>query len=840
MLDWAAREIIELCGSPLELITVQDAIWLAETPAHVLPPELRSRLREAHFAALVFDGPRHAGHFYLLIHRGFKSPLVVFESHPTVNGAHRRATRAFRNILGAPSVETHTIFGGHDADCGMQTARHLSYALAGKTFFSSRQDFVEWADSRLQARRTDGGSAFRGVSFSSADTNKVVYIPGRACRTYAHGGFFPDPVPVYEALLYEVSNNHDGILTNPDSAKRFCERWGQKIDLSSDTLEGLPAKHPLRGVTEVLAAIRTVANRAFPPDAPPDGTHQVPQSGAHSATPNDVRSKPRRAVCTHCSFVRCRCTRLLHENTIGVKSKPRQTAFPTLSQKPQPTTTPRDMLKALIGVMCLDSAIDGALVNEYAPKSLFGGGLSRKDFCETVLHHAPRMTSKDIVAALADAEVGSNVVMTWRFTAELAGATRTRTWVGEIIKKVGTERSPSWRIRWDSTPVGEFDDEDGERVAHPVSSLPAPFLNDGGDNTWQIDVLAVHTLGPADGGLNQAAPPFASLRDRNPDLTAQRLDESRGRRDLSAALDFLAPSTDLSDDEEHTPTDTSEGVLSDASSSTPASSTSASDDEDVAEEEPLPATRAAVPSTPSLPKRSNNEIALGILSRNAKVDHVGNYAPIGSAEQPVLNQHWPSAPSSEPDASVGVSRYSGRAVLEPLMNLDPVARQSVVPTIVWSSLSSNTIADHFRELRRFKDYLVGLPDDKLDLPVDVLLAHHFQREWASTDRRTMWTTMATRMRSIVGAFSMLPVYAPTTIMVRPNKYPVFSAMMTTANRKAVEQPGRQPVPATFADVKRALDFLPSDRLKWLLITSWFTSSRPTIDTVYIEKKDFVC
>jgi len=342
--------------------------------------------------------------------------------------------------------------------------------------------------------------------------------------------------------------------------------------------------------------------------------------------------------------------------------------------------------------------------------------------------------------------------------------------------------------------------------------------------TRQIDVLAIHPLGPADGVLNQTTPTMTPLRKRHPDLLVP---------------DPLVPSGGLCDDEEHTSRDTSEGEFSDASSSTSSSSFSASDKEDVLEEEPVPATRAAGLSNPSLAKRSNNEIAMSILSRNAKVDHVGNYAPVGSAEQPVLNQHWPSAPSSEPDASVGVSRYSGRAVLEPLMNLDPIARQSVVPTIVWSSLSSNTIADHFRELKRFKDYLVGLPDEKLDLPVDVLLAHHFQREWASTDRRTMWTTMATRMRSIVGAFSMLPVYAPTTIMVRPNKYPVFSAMMTTANRKAVEQPGRQPVPATFADVKRALDFLPSDRLKWLLITSWFTSSRPTIDTVYIEKKDFV-
>ena len=199
VLDWVAREIIELCGSPLELITVKDAIWLAETPVNDLPPDLRSQLREAHFAAIVFDGPQRAGHFYLLIHRGLKSPLVIYESHPTVNGAHRRSTRAFRNILGAPSVETHTIFDGHDADCGLQTARHLSYALTGKTFFSSRQDFVEWTDSRLQARRTDGGSASRGVSFSPTETNKVVCIPGRACRTYAHGGFFPDPVPIYAA-----------------------------------------------------------------------------------------------------------------------------------------------------------------------------------------------------------------------------------------------------------------------------------------------------------------------------------------------------------------------------------------------------------------------------------------------------------------------------------------------------------------------------------------------------------------------------------------------------------------------------------------------------------------
>jgi len=148
----------------------------------------------------------------------------------------------------------------------------------------------------------------------------------------------------------------------------------------------------------------------------------------------------------------------------------------------------------MMGFLSVDVAADSAAVK----LSVTGGGLSPKLLREAVLLHAPRMSDKDIAGALKEAAVGDAVVMTWRFSADLAGSLRTRTWVGEIIGKSGTKRSPSWRIRWETTPMGDLDDEDNERVAHPTSSLPAPFLNDGRENEWQVDVLAVHVVGPAD------------------------------------------------------------------------------------------------------------------------------------------------------------------------------------------------------------------------------------------------------------------------------------------------------------------------------------------------------
>ena len=847
VLEWVAHEIINIYGSDIQLVSVRSAIWLARASPSQITPELKVQMRSVPFLALGFDGPAEKGHFYLLHAQGPGSPIVVYESHPPAEGQHRRFTRAVRNILGGRPVQTVAMSTGEDSDCAMQTARAIGMVVAGHPLFSTRDEFVDWIDDRLSVKRVAGGaSGPRGVTFS-LKRPLVIDIPARDSDDYADGGFFRDPTFVAKDILQDYHLNCRNIRNDPAFARSYVARWAEHIDLSSDCIEFLRPHCYYRKLSEMMSEIARIG--ASRPLAEPPATHSSDvlstpvaptadeaeeshaapnpddgQAATSSCLSSSYLSRKSSPPCRLCSRRKCRCFRLLHEHADRVKLPHVQCCPSPARVKPRHTgDTPRDMMKAVIGVMCADAALNGALC-KLASQTINGGGISRRDLCEAVLQQAPRMTSKDIVTALKDAGVGTNVMMTWRFTADMAGATRTRTWVGEVVGRGGTVRSPTWRIRWDTTPVGDLDDEGGERVAHPVSSLPAPFLNDGGENAWQIDILAVHPIGPGDGPATEpvkhvdaapssrASPPRVEAADEDADF-----DDSRSEASATEA-----------DDDNLNPSDSDSSC---SSSSYSGSDTSSSD------EDSLPP--AGKPIRREKTRRSNNEIATGILARNAKVDRVGNYAPIGSDEQPVLEEHWPAAPSTEPDAAVGVSRYSGRVVLEALKNLDPIARQSVVPTIVWSSLSSNTIADHFRELKRFREYLLSLPDAKRDLPVDILLAHHFQREWASTDRRTMWTTMSTRLRSIVGAFSMLPVYAPTTIMIRPNKYPVFSAMMTTANRKAVEQPGRQPVPATFTDVKRALDFLPTDRLKWLLITSWFTSSRPTIDTVYVEKRDFV-
>ena len=651
------------------------------------------------------------------------------------------------------------------------------------------------------------------VHFSSS--TEVFPVPARDSDDYADSGSYPDP---YEQVFKFYAAYTTMLREGGSRAQEFFDNWKHLPIFDLETANSFPESH---WVNEHRKRILSFAE---------DLGVQVSNCPCDTATVPVFSSRYRKKRCNLCKTHRCSCARIAHGFSLGRKT-PKSTPTERM-RRSSSRGTPRDLLRAMMGFLSVDVAADSAAVK----LSVTGGGLSPKLLREAVLLHAPRMSDKDIAGALKEAAVGDAVVMTWRFSADLAGSLRTRTWVGEIIGKGGTKRSPSWRIRWETTPMGDLDDEDNERVAHPTSSLPAPFLNDGRENEWQVDVLAVHVVGPADCPRTTAVNDDPSVPPDGAILMCSPITDENG-----------TPSTILEPDEgaecqrdEYDDTESSSSESSSTVSSEENLEPSEDSDDEPEEIAPICPVEVAFPDgTKNRTPRSNKDIAAGILARNAKVDNIGNYAPIGADEFQVSAEHWPKTPTVEPEAGAGVSKYSGRVVLEALQQLDPIARRSVVPTIVWSSLSANTIADHFRELQRFRDYLQGLSETNLDLPVDVLLAHHFQHEWASPNRRTAWTTMTTRLRSIVGAFGMLPVYAPTSIMIRPNKYPIFSAMMTTANRKAVEQPGRQPVPATLLDVKRALEFLPSDRLKWLLITSWFTSSRPTIDTVYVEKRDFV-
>jgi len=517
-------------------------------------------------------------------------------------------------------------------------------------------------------------------------------------------------------------------------------------------------------------------------------------------------------------------------------------------------------------------------LERHAPRSLKGGGRREAKLREKVLANAPALSQAQVLEALEDSKVGDWIAMTWRHKLSSTGKPHVRTWCGQIIEVGGTSRVPLRTLRWELTPMGEMQDESTGEAHHPVSSIPSRFLSSSDRDRWEVDTLQLKNLGPGDtvpflDGSEEERPatPAIFLPDHRGSASPAPEGETTRVSSLPApaatAVGVVPPVADGEFTEMPSavplasPSSPAVAVVfptvgfpSDGLATTPAALGTATPLSPIPDESselaPIPSVvpgivSAAVVSEPSKaagrkPNSPQSSSATGaakkILDFNEKSERLGNYAPVGSVAVPLDVSVWPTCPPSP--SGPGLSMYSGQDLLPVILGIDLQERRKKVPSIVWAALSAHTMEDHERELRRFGEYLSGLAPEQLLLPVDVLLAHHFQCEWASTTRRTSWPTMSTRMRSIIGALSMLPVYAQTSIVLQPSRFPLFSKMLETAKRKTTEQPGRQPVAATYADVKAALPHLKEKRFQWLLLVSWYTSSRPTFDTVYVMTKDF--
>ena len=544
---------------------------------------------------------------------------------------------------------------------------------------------------------------------------------------------------------------------------------------------------------------------------------------------------PKRTRCGLCSKRKCECRRILHNHAFG-KRKPAPVCQPTGPPGRPDPLKPRDVIPLLVLGQVLSATADAATARDLDDAMkvfphVQGGAHAAidKDNLIAAASAAP-LSAAEITTRLKDAKVGDWVSLVWRYKVALGKRTYVRTWVGEIVatSREGSRR-PLWHVRWEVTPMGEMQDEYTGIPEAPVSAIPSLLLSGGPGDTWEIETIGITVHGPGD---------FPPTTVQTSDLPTAPDDPSSSRgTDVPLALPH--PSGDAA------PPRDSHGLLS-HTEVTPSSPSAPPLIPSVAvptppgntgDEAGTTGVRAAVRS--SRARVADTDAAAAILAKNARFDHVGNYHPVGSAPLAPAPEVWPDVPSDYLASGDGTSRYSGLELLPVLEGIDLVKRRTQVPSIAWASIAASTMEDHQRELRRFGEYLKSLTPAALRMPVDVLLAHHFQCEWASTERRTSWQTMVTRMRSIIGAFAMLPVYASTSILIRPNRFPLFSKMMDTARRKSVEQPGRRPAAATLDDVRAALPHIQEKRFQWLLIVSWFTSSRPTYDTVYVMKDDFV-
>ena len=614
--------------------------------------------------------------------------------------------------------------------------------------------------------------------------------------------------------------------------------------------------------------------------SPPSGGINV--SAPLPSAAADTRSKGRtekRTRCGLCSKHACECRRLLHEHN---KGRPLQYVAPQPSRSARHEyAKPRSLLPLILSCQVLSSAADAIAAREVdgllqVLPHVHGGAHAAIDKDNLIAaESAIPLSTAQIIELMKEARVGDWVSMVWRYKVALGKRTYVRTWVGQIVatSREGSRR-PLWHVRWEVTPMGEMQDEYTGIPDAPVSAIPSLLLSGKPGDAWEIETIGITVHGPGDGVPINAhglvAGESLAVAPDNPSELAHHPPEDLHPAALKEHGHAAAPAKAESDganlglDPATQPALLSTRAASpayDSIGACPADRRIERDDDTVAPatfESLLPTVDANAFATPVVASTPNamseadgtggrsprtrvakNEAAKAILEKNARFDHIGNYHPVGSAPLTPVPELWPDVPADHLAVGEGTSRYSGLDLLPVLSDVDLTKRRSQVPSIAWASIAASTMEDHQRELRRFGDYLKSLTPEALRMPVDVLLAHHFQCEWASSERRTSWQTMVTRMRSVIGAFAMLPVYASTSILLRPNRFPIFAKMMDTARRKAVEQPGRRPPAATLEDVRAALKHIPEKRFQWLLIVSWFTSSRPTYDTVYVMKDDFV-
>ena len=142
-------------------------------------------------------------------------------------------------------------------------------------------------------------------------------------------------------------------------------------------------------------------------------------------------------------------------------------------------------------------------------------------------------------------------------------------------------------------------------------------------------------------------------------------------------------------------------------------------------------------------------------------------------------------------------------------------------------LAPDTIKGHRRSLRWIHDCM---PIGQFNAP-----AHLALLELVNKERRLknwMWSTTVTKMATIQGAFSLLPLHGHVNFegmkWERPIllNEPAWTMALRAATRRAREQLGRQPKAALAQHVRQLLSspLIPVE-MKALVLLAWLTASR---------------
>jgi hypothetical protein len=198
------------------------------------------------------------------------------------------------------------------------------------------------------------------------------------------------------------------------------------------------------------------------------------------------------------------------------------------------------------------------------------------------------------------------------------------------------------------------------------------------------------------------------------------------------------------------------------------------------------------------------------------------YAPVMESVPELANFPWKPACDApifgSPNKITGESFCTYR-----VMDFEN-AKRKCPSSVVWSALTEATRRSHISELLRLQSYLMDLPRDIRELPLDSLLVRFADHE--RIRRKLLYSSAARVGSNLVGALCALPFYTERGISMMPAHWPFFKAYLQATKRLTSAQGVHEPMAAEYSQVKAALQRLDTDREKTLLILCWFSVQRP--------------
>lgn len=210
------------------------------------------------------------------------------------------------------------------------------------------------------------------------------------------------------------------------------------------------------------------------------------------------------------------------------------------------------------------------------------------------------------------------------------------------------------------------------------------------------------------------------------------------------------------------------------------------------------------------------------------VTNVSNYPPVADMPLDIDLSLWPAFPALP--EGVAPRGCTGADYLQyGILSLEQAQRRC--PDLVWAATTQPVRTAHVADLQNLRQFILAKPE-VARLPIDVVLAYFLQLR--RIDRSWAWSTTQRVAASYVGAFASLPLYALYGPSLALARMPFFKNLLHSAGRLAAAVGAREPVAATSADVKAALSYLDTDKLKVMLLLCWFTSARPC-DVLQLKK-----